>query len=342
MVDEQKHVNAPLIQEGEEPVPENQEEQKFKIYLSHDGLFKFAFDNQRIAESFARERLPKEVSKYLDFSTMKIDKDSFVDQKLSRCYSDVLYHVQFKDNPAYLYFLFEHKSWEPNFPGIQLLKNMTHIWESHLSKYKRVKKLPPIIPLLVYHGEYPWNVDTNFLSMFEIPEELKKYIPVFDYELSDVSHMPEEEIKGELELRIVLLALRYIFQPEIMSRLKDIFQLLRELQDKAEFNKYFELLLIYLCTNIKDVKPEKIREVVDQVLEEGETMSKTVLQQLREEGIEIGIKEGIKEGEEVAKMKIVFNCLLKGMDVQTISEITGLSVAQIEILKNLSPGEKRP
>ncbi|MGE5340378.1 MAG: hypothetical protein ACM3SY_02745 [Candidatus Omnitrophota bacterium] len=85
-------------------------------------------------------------------------------------------------------------------------------------------------------------------------------------------------------------------------------------------------------------------------IKEGETMSKTVLQQLREEGFELGIKEGkelgvkegIKEGEEVAKMKIVFNCLLKGMDVETISEITGLSVAQIEIMKNLFPREKRP
>jgi hypothetical protein len=49
---------------------------------------------------------------------------------------------------------------------------------------------------------------------------LEKYIPAFSYELYDVSHMPEEQIKGEVELRIVLMAFRYIFHPEIMSRLK--------------------------------------------------------------------------------------------------------------------------
>ena len=91
--------------------------------LEIEPTFRVAFDNKNVAESFARENLPGEITNQLDFSSMTQDKDTFVDQKLSRCYSDVLYHIQFKNNPAYLYFLFEHKSWEPDFPGVQLLKN---------------------------------------------------------------------------------------------------------------------------------------------------------------------------------------------------------------------------
>ena len=212
---------------------------------------------------------------------------------------------------------------------MQLLKNMINIWEKHVEHHKGTQKLPPIIPMLIYHGEYPWKVDTNFVSMFDIPDTLKKYIPAFSYELTDVSHMSEEEIKGDVELRIVLTAFRYIFHPEIMSRLKDIFQLFRELPDKTKFNQYLEALLIYLGSNIKDVNPDKLRDSVNEAIQEGGAMMSTVFQEVHEKGKEIGVKEG----EEKKSLRVALNCLIKGMDVQTIAEITDLPVERIELLK---------
>jgi len=349
MSEEKKSNHDPVKSAGCEPEPGKQQEKDLKIYLSHDGLFGFAFDKKNVAESFVKEYLPVQITKDLDFSSLTPDTDTFVDQKLSRCYADVLYHIQFRNNPAYLYFLFEHKSWEPNFPGVQLLKNMTRIWETHVERYRGTKKLPPIIPMLIYHGEHPWKVDTSFVSMFDIPGTLTKYIPAFSFELSDVSHMPEEKIKGDVELRIVLTAFRHIFTPEIMSRLKDIFQLFGELTDKTKFNQYLEALSIYLGSNIKDVKPEQLRDTVNEVLVEGGAMMSTVFQQIMEKGKEIGVKEGeeiglkkgeergkeigVKEGEEKNKLRVALNCLIKGMDVRTIAEITDLPIEKIELLK---------
>jgi predicted transposase/invertase (TIGR01784 family) len=333
MSEEQKRNHERVESAGCDSEAGNQQEKDIKIYLSHDGLFGFAFDKKNVVESFVKEYLPEEITKDLDFLTLTPEKDTFIDQKLSRCYSDVLYHIQFRNNPAYLYFLFEHKSWEPNFPGLQLLKNMTRIWEKHVEHHKGTQKLPPIIPMLIYHGEYPWKIDTNFVSMFDIPDIMMKYIPAFSFELSDVSHMPEEEIKGDLELRIVLTAFRYIFHPEIMSRLKDIFQLFREIPDKSKFNQYLEALLIYLGSNIKDVKPEQLRDAVNEALVEGGAMMSTVFEQVLEKGKEIGVKEGEERGEEKNKLKVALNCLIKGMDIQTIAEITDLPIERIERLK---------
>ncbi len=335
MSEEQKKVDEPATPVGIDAGAGSQEEVSQKIYLSHDGLFRVTFDNKNLAESFARENLPAEITKDLDFRSMTLDKDTFVDQKLSRCYSDMLYYIRYKDNPAYLYFLFEHKSWEPDFPALQLLKNMAFIWEKHVQKNKGIEKLPPIIPLLIYHGEYAWKADTRFSALFDIPAALEKYIPEFSYELYDVSHMPEEQIKGEVELRIVLMAFRYIFHPEIMSRLKDILQLFRELPGKNEYEKNLKLLLIYLASNVKDVKPEQIRDAVDEVLEGGgETMS-TVFQQLIQRGKEIGVKEG----EEKNKLRVALNCLIKGMDIETIAELTDLPVERIKVLKSAVQNE---
>ena len=321
MAEEQKLENEPVVPGGSDTWPGFLEEIRIKKYLSHDGLFRAAFENAELVESFTRENLPAEITKKLDFSSMEQDKDTFIDQHLTRCYADVLYYIHFKDKPAYLYFLYEHKSSEPDFPGLQLLKNMTFIWDKHLVKYKESKKLPPIIPMVVYHGEYAWKAGKNFISMFDMPASLEKYIPAFQYELYDISHMPEEKIKGEVKLRIILMALRYIFQPEIMSRLKNIFQLFRELSGKADFNRYLELLLIYLGSNIKNVKAGQLRDAVNEVLKEGGAMVNTIFQQIRE------------ESEEKKQIRIALNCLMKGMDVQTIAELTELPIERIESLK---------
>ncbi len=50
----------------------------------------------------------------------------------------------------------------------------------------------------------------------------------------------------------------------------------------------------------------------------------------REEGVEIGVEKGIEQ----EKIEIAKNCLTKGLSIEMIAEITGLSQAQIESLKN--------
>jgi len=59
MLEEQKNDdNDPVAPEGSDAGPGHQEKKNIKKYLSHDGLFRFAFENKNVAESFARENLP--------------------------------------------------------------------------------------------------------------------------------------------------------------------------------------------------------------------------------------------------------------------------------------------
>jgi len=150
--------------------------------------------------------------------------------------------------------------------------------------------------------------------------------------------MPDEKIKGDVELRIVLTTFKYIFHPEIFSRLKNIFQLFREFSDKTKFNENLESLLVYLWSNIKDFSFDQLQGSVNEALEEGGAIMGTIYQEVLERGKEIGIKEGeeigVKRGEEKNKLQVVLNCLIKGMDIQTIAEITDLPVERIELLKN--------
>ena len=155
--------------------------------------------------------------------------------------------------------------------------------------------------------------------------------------------MPEEDIRGVVELRIILMALRYIFHPEILKELKKIFQLFGELKDKTKFNNFLELLLIYIGSNIKDIKAEQLRESVSEALKEGGVIMGTVFQELfdrgKEEGIEIGVKEGkeigVKEGDEKAMWRFALSCIKEGIGIETIARLTGLPVERVELLKSV-------
>jgi predicted transposase/invertase (TIGR01784 family) len=70
---------------------------------------------------------------------------------------------------------------------------------------------------------------------------------------------------------------------------------------------------------------------------EGGALMSTVFEEVLEKGKEIGVKEGeeigLKKGEEKNKIRVALNCLMKGMDIETISEITDLPVERIKLLK---------
>ncbi len=97
------------------------------------------------------------------------------------------------------------------------------------------------------------------------------------------------------------------------------------------------------------------QKIMDEPVEPGKgnaspgVVMNTVFQQIREEGIEIGVKEGIeigvkegieigvkegmKEGKEDKSLQVALKCLQKGMDIETVAEITDLPIERIKGLK---------
>ncbi|MCL0081362.1 Rpn family recombination-promoting nuclease/putative transposase, partial [Peptococcaceae bacterium] len=95
----------------------------------HDSFFKYSLQDLDIARNFIAGYLPSEIVKLLDLSSIKSNKDSFVDSKLKSHFTDMLFSVSLNNQEIYLYFLFEHKSSPEKDVPIQLLRYMTRIWE---------------------------------------------------------------------------------------------------------------------------------------------------------------------------------------------------------------------
>lgn len=294
-----------------------------KLSQPHAKAFTFFFKEKETAISMLKGYLPENIKKKLDFKSLKISKDSFVEKRLKNYFADLLYEIKLKSGKksAFIYILFEHKCWEDWFVCLQLLKYMVRIWELFLKQNKDEKYLPVIVPLVLYHGQPKWKINQNFISLFEDPEGFESYIPDFSFNLQDVSHMPDENIQGSPLLRMVLTTFKYIHSPEIRNKLWDIFKLFLELSDKNNISEYLEVLVTYLVNSPGKLTEEELQKPVNRLIEEGGADMQTIFEKWVEKGIDKG------------KWDVVMNLLRLGISIDIISKSTGFTAAQINEFK---------
>ncbi len=219
------------------------EKQNNKIQNPHDRFFKETWTNPEVARDFLETYLPSEILSAINLDSLEICKDSFVTEELGEFFSDILYKIGISDESGYVYFLFEHKSYPDAGIHFQLLQYIVEIWRQH-KKENRSGKLPPIIPLVLYHSEKKWEVDTRFSSAVMLPNgSFLEFVPDFRFILYDLSRYSDEEIKGEILLKVALLIMKHIFDEKLAPKLPGIFELFRELLSKDTGLKYIETLL---------------------------------------------------------------------------------------------------
>ena len=127
-------------------------------------------------------------------------------------------------------------------------------------------------------------------------KELTGYIPDFGFDLYDLTRFSDDDIKGTIMARVVLLLFKHVFDPDLQKKLPDIFSLMKTLMEKETGLQYLETVLRYLFNTMDDISTEEIREVAEQALsgKEGEYIM-TLAERLRNEGrIEGEIKGEIR------------------------------------------------
>jgi len=261
----------------------------------HDRFFARIFSEKQNAVDFLSHYLPPQVLELLDLDSVEIAKDSFVDEELGETLSDMLYRVRIAGNPAYVYLLFEHKSYPDPLIGFQLLKYMAGIWDLHLKQHGG-KTLPLIIPLLIYHGVRKWKGGESFGRLVPCASEaLTAYIPNFRFLLHDLSGYTDEEIRGEVLLRVTLLVLKHVFRGDLFGKLESMLGLFDELGKKQSGIEYIEVVIRYLAEGARKLSREDLLKIISRI-PEGDKLMPTIAQQWKEEGRQEGLRKGLREG----------------------------------------------
>nr|VFK41026.1 MAG: conserved hypothetical protein (putative transposase or invertase) [Candidatus Kentron sp. SD] len=181
-----------------------------KIPQPHDRFVKELLSHPERAGTLLRERLPDEVARFLSDKPPEPVPGSFVDETLEEHRSDRLFKVEtIHGRPAFLYVLIEHKSSPDEQIGLQLLRYMVEIlkrWEKSNPNWKR---LPAIVPFVVYHGAREWKIPTEFGRFIDAEEAWGSYLLNFRFPVLDLGEIPDNRLSDNPRLRVWLLAMKY-------------------------------------------------------------------------------------------------------------------------------------
>jgi predicted transposase/invertase (TIGR01784 family) len=263
----------------------------------HDKLFRETWSDKEVAVDFLRNYLPEEVLLLVDLNFLEISKDSFVENDLKAYHSDLLYKIMLDGKEGYVYLLFEHKSYPDRLIHLQLLEYMLRIWRLHLRQEKGYH-LPVIIPMVLYHGQKKWQYGTKFSVLFSgYSEKLAAYVPDFEFILRDLTQYSDEEIRGIVLYRVVMLLFKHIFDLDIAKKLPGIFALMREVTEAENGLRFLEKILRYLFNTADDITPDELKRMVEESLsQEKGDFTMTIAERLRQEGFEQGIRQGVQQG----------------------------------------------
>jgi predicted transposase/invertase (TIGR01784 family) len=304
------------------------------VQSPHDRFFRESFGRPEIARNFLEEYLPPELRSALDLSLLELQDGSFVDEEMRASHTDLLYQTVLKEGQAaYVYFLFEHKSFPDPQVALQLLQYMLRIWQRQV---RQETALAPIIPLVIYHGESRWRVSTEFADLFDAPEEVRAYLPNFSYHLRDFSHFSDQEIRGEIWLRVSLSVMRAVFNPHLRDELANLVALIFQLTRQRTGLEYIRTVLYYLTRATEKVSREDLQKALLQTGARGEKAMTTIAQEFIDEGFARGIEKGRHE----ATRKIARQLLALRHDLRTISQITGLTVTELQALQRTADDEQ--
>lgn len=286
-----------------------------------------------MAVDFLENYLPNSILKEIDLTDIKVAKDSFIDKELEESFSDILYNVSIDGKEGFVYLLFEHKSYFDKMTPVQMLGYILDIWKLY-DKQNKNEKLPPIIPILIYHGNRKWKYGNSLSELIEATSEaISDYIPGYNYLLYDFSNYSDAEIKGQIKLRLFLKLISHIFDDDFDKGLREVLPLLIELREKTTGLEYIETVVKYILNIGEEISLNELDQKAKNISAEGSAVIMTIAEKIYHDGKEEGKVENMHEMIEFA-MELKFGLSSKKI-VQEINKID-----DYERLKNIKDAIK--
>ena len=188
------------------------------------------------------------------------------------------------------------------YDGISYMNQLDAMWKEHekykdevtneefLSRMKKDDRLIPVVTLVFYYGEQPWDGSLDLYGMLGINEEkenlrsLEKFIPNYHINLIDAARIKDIEV-FRTDLQVVLGMLQYKNQKDALL---DYVQKHKDYFCRLDIETY-RAVQAFLGAG------KKLERVISAEGAEEIDMCKA-LDDLYEEGVERGIEQGIKRG----------------------------------------------
>jgi predicted transposase/invertase (TIGR01784 family) len=256
----------------------------------HDRGYKRLFSNPEMVRQLLTGFVDEDWVHHIDYSTLeKLDK-SFINEAFARREADIIYKVKLQDSEAYIFILMEFQSTIDRFMALRMLHYICEFYE-YLLDLNKVKKLPPVFPLVLYNGDRRWTAPFNISTLIET-SGFQEHIPSFSYYCIAENQIEETYLK---ELNNAVAALFYVEKsdPESLKRELTTVRKLLEAEQKEVLTVFINWLHS-IFTGGNNEYTECIEEI--RSLQEEENMLASSMKKYEEKLIQQGKLEGQKEG----------------------------------------------
>ena len=246
-----------------------------------------------------------EAAAQMDFSNMARMTSSFLMDNLRRQESDIVVEVPYRNQSAtddlIIYILIEHQSTVDSTMPVRLLLYMTQIWDSQRREWeskgvpRSERRFRPILPIVFYTGNRPWNASLSLHEIMGTPAELVRFVPKFEILYLGVMQTRDAELtKTAHPLGWLLTVLKKADAPKqtlrraIIEAMSSMNALDDELaRQRRQAIEYFLLLIFHRRpTDEHDELRALVNENIEHPTEkeEAKSVAQTMAQHLREEG----------------------------------------------------------
>jgi predicted transposase/invertase (TIGR01784 family) len=266
-----------------------------EIIHPHDDFFKVAFSRLDIVTDYIHQFLDKKIVENIDFETLTLSNNSYINEGLQSYFADIVWECHYgkSKQPIKVTLLFEHKSYIPKYPHLQLLRYMLEIWnECEHNK----KPLIPIIPIIVYHNKNDkhWKYKPFSAYFKGIDESLLTFVPNFEYQLTDLTTMSDEQIISMNAGLLINALLTLQFGAKSQYVLENFKMLLVNIKNQAtdeHLKSFFLAQLVYVLKN-NELSDEKVNIIIENFKN---TVEMNAYDTLIRKGIEQGISQKAAE-----------------------------------------------
>ncbi len=266
----------------------------------HDRFFKKTFGNPRHALGVFRSLLPAELVACADWSTLRLEPASFVDEALQDRHSDLLYSVAVAGRTTFLFLLFEHQSSVDSLMPFRVLRYIARIWDQWLGleENKGARILPAVVPVVLYHGAEPWSAATELLEIIDLEAvvrcSVRDHLPRLRFVLDDLVNVSEEEIRARRPMsamaRVAIAALKVLRGGEPIDFLWRCVPLLLQLSKEPGGVQDLGALLYYVLAVCMHAQQEEVVGFMQENLgKEGRDAIVTIADSYRAEGRAEGV-----------------------------------------------------
>jgi hypothetical protein len=214
--------------------------------------------------------------------------------------------------PVLLYLLLEHQSSVDPWMAWRMLRYVVKQLEQWRQHHPESRRLPVIIPLVLYHGEEgAWTAPRRVEELFDVPEPREDWLallPRFEYLLDDLTTEEAAALMarpGPPLMRLALLALKYGRSEELAEQMPGWMALFAELWAEPGGREELSTLVRYLLRVGDKAAFTATAGVLHSLMDArgAEVLMRSYGDELIAEGERRGEKRGELKGEQRGELK---------------------------------------